>query len=149
MVKSPIRRMAACFASLAAAAALVATVAAPVSAEGVTHLRDFVGTWNSPGSDLTTVKITKDGGAIKAQIWTNCGDEQCYVGEFDARRYRTTVQDGSRGTVALRGLRTPSFATVTYIMTLRDGNLYLQQMYDFNEGDSRADYYVANTLLRK
>ena len=149
MVNRPARRMATCFASLAAAAALVATVAAPASAARVTHLRDFIGTWNSPGSDLTTVKITRDGGAIKVKIWANCGDEQCYVGEFDARRYRTSVQDGSRGTVALRGLRTPSFATVTYVMTLRDGDLHLQQMYDFNEGDSRADYYVANTLLKK
>jgi hypothetical protein len=132
------------------AAALVTTIAvlpAPASAAPVTHMRDFVGTWVSPGADLTEVKITKDGSRTTVQIWGSCGGERCAIGEFTARRYATSVQDGSRGTVALKGVRVPSFATVTYLITLRDGALILQQTYDYT-GD-RADSYEEFTLMRK
>lgn len=135
-----------------AAAALVTTIAvlpAPASAAGVTHMRDFVGTWVSPGADLTRVKITKDGGRTTVQLWGNCGGERCSIGEFEAQRLATNVQDGSRGVVALRGQRVPSFATVDYLITLRNGDLVLQQVYDYNEGSSRKDSYEEYVLQRK
>jgi hypothetical protein len=135
-----------------AAAALVTTIAvlpAPASAAGVTHMRDFVGTWVSPGADLTRVKITKDGGRTTIQLWGSCGGERCSIGEFEAQRLATNVQDGSRGVVALRGQRVPSFATVDYLITLRNGDLVLQQVYDYTEGSSRKDSYEEYVLQRK
>ena len=135
-----------------ATAALVATVAlipAPASAADVTHMRDFVGTWVSPGADLTKIKIAKDGQRTTVQLWGSCGSKRCYVGEFDAQRLATNVQDGSRGVVALRGQRVPSFATVDYLITLRNGDLVLQQVYDYNEGSSREDSYEEYVLQKK
>lgn len=139
------------FAALAASAVLATVVGLPATASAakVTHMRDFVGTWASPGDDLTKVKIAKDGSRVSVKIWGNCGDEQCYVGEFDAQRLATNVQDGSRGVVALRGQRVPSFATVDYLITLRNGDLVLQQVYDYNEGSSRKDSYEEYVLERK
>lgn len=130
--------------AVAAAIFALALMPAPTSAAKVTHVRDFVGTW--VGDDLTKVKIAKDGQRITVKVWGDCGDEQCVIGEFDAKRYATSVQDGSRGTVALTGVRTPSFATVTYLFTLRDGSLILQQTYDYT-GD-RQDSYEEFTLQR-
>lgn len=135
--------------SVTAAAALLPAIASPASAARVTHLRDFLGTWESSGADLTMVKVAKDGARITVDVWGNCGEGQCHIGSFDARRYRTTVQQGSRGTLALRGERTPSFATVTYVLSIRDGNVFYQQMYDYKEGDSRQDSYESHVLLRK
>lgn len=126
---------------------VLALIAAPASAAKVTHVRDFVGTWTSSGDDLTKVKIAKADGAITVELWGSCGGESCVIGEFDARRYATSVQDGSRGTVALKGVRTPSFATVTYLLTLRSGALVLQQTYDYN--DERQDSYEEFTLQRR
>lgn len=139
------------FAALAAAAVLATVVAVPATASAtkVTHMRDFVGTWESPGDDLTKLKIAKDGARVTVKIWGNCADEQCYVGEFDAQRLATNVQDGSRGVVALRGQRVPSFATVDYLITLRNGDLVLQQVYDYNEGSTRKDSYEEFTLQKK
>jgi hypothetical protein len=138
--------------ALLAAAGLIATVAlipAHASASKVTHMRDFVGTWISPGADLTKVKIAKDGDSTTVQLWGNCGSKRCYVGEFDAQRLATNVQEGSRGVVALRGQRVPSFATVDYLITLRNGDLVLQQVYDYNEGSSRKDSYEEYVLQKK
>ena len=135
-----------------AAAALVTTIAvlpAPASAAPVTHMRDFVGTWVSPGADLTEVKITKDGSRTTVQIWGSCGGERCSVGEFAAQRLATNVQDGSRGVVALRGQRVPSFATVDYLITLRNGDLVLQQIYVFTDGSSRKNSYEEFVLQKK
>ena len=132
-------------AALALAAALgVVAFATPASAAQVTHARDFLGTW--VGDGLTQVKIAKDGPRITVRLWGDCGDERCAIGEFTARRYATSVQDGSRGTVALKGVRVPSFATVTYLLTLRDGALVMQQTYDYT-GD-RQDSYEEFTLQR-
>lgn len=148
----PSQRKAILRATVAAAATSIAVIAllpATASAGKVTHMRDFVGTWISPGADLTKVKITKDGQRTTVQLWGRCGDERCYVGEFDAQRLATNVQDGSRGIVALRGQRVPSFATVDYLITLRNGDLVLQQVYDYNEGSSRKDSYEEYVLQRK
>jgi len=142
-----LRRTATAAALATTAVAALALIPAPASAAKVTHVRDFVGTWESNGDDLTKVKVAKAGGAITVKVWGNCGDEQCVIGEFDARRYATSVQDGSRGTVALKGVRTPSFATVTYLITLRNGALILQQTYDYT-GD-RVDSYEEFTLVKK
>lgn len=121
----------------------------PASASEVTFLRDFIGTWRGTNGDLTQVTVAKDGGAITVRVWGSCGDRRCLVGDFEAQRYRTTVREGSRGTLALKGSRTPSFATVTYLLTLRQGNLVLQELYDYNEDDSRQDSYSVTVLRRK
>lgn len=135
--------------AVTAVLATIVTVPATASAAKVTHMRDFVGTWISPGDDLTKLTIAKDGSRVSVKVWGNCGDEQCYVGEFDAQRLATNVQDGSRGVVALRGQRVPSFATVDYLITLRGGDLVLQQVYDYNETSSRKDSYEEFVLERK
>lgn len=136
-------------ATAATSIAVIALLPATASAGKVTHTRDFVGTWISPGADLTRLAIAKDGNRVVVRIWGSCGGERCYVGEFDAQRLATSVQDGSRGVVALRGQRVPSFATVDYLITLRNGELVLQQTYDYNEGSSRKDSYEEYILQRK
>ncbi len=148
----PSQRITLLRATVAAAATSIAVIAllpATASAGKVTHMRDFVGTRISPGADLTKVKITKDGQRTTVQLWGSCGDERCYVGESDAQRLATNVRDGSRGVVALRGQRVPSFATVDYLITLRNGELVLQQVFDYSEGSSRKDSYEEYVLQRK
>lgn len=137
------------FLAAVAAVASITLIPPGAAAADVTHVRDFLGTWVGHGDDLTLVKISKSGKSITVRVWGSCGDERCYVGEFPAQRFATSVQDGSRGTLALKGQRTPSFATVTYLFTLRDGDLFMQQMYDYNAGDSRQDSYEEFLLHRK
>ena len=147
MLPRPAHHLTKAIVTAIAAAAMITSLEAPASAAKVTHIRDFVGTWVSPGADLTLVKIAKDGPRTTVRIWGNCGDERCYVGEFAAQRLATNVQDGSRGVVALRGQRVPSFATVDYLITLRGDELILQQVYDYN--GSRKDSYEEYQLQRK
>lgn len=51
--------------------------------------------------------------------------------------------------MALRGQRVPSFVTVDYLITLRNGDLDLQRVYDYNEGSSRKDSYEEHVLQKK
>lgn len=104
---------------------------------------------NVPPTGVTEAlrRIAKADGAITVERWGTCGGESCIIGEFDARRYAMSVQDGSRGTVALKDALTSSFATVTHLLTLRGGALVLQQTYDYN--DERQDSYEEFTLQRR